>query len=256
MADPLQIFRAMQFSSAIDRKSGLWDYQELPQNPGTLLDNICVELAQLLAMADQPSAQFMKLQNGKTDYVANRLDLLGQAQMIDTKLVSWLEIVPESWCPVPVLTRDVPRSVIDTGFYGNSCDVYPDIIICSTWNEWRVARLMVLELIVRIGDPSSEHKAIKAIQHVVDGICDSVPFSLGDRTEPGYMYEAQVKYPSLPGRPMSFAHQKTAIAYGGWYLFAPFKQTMKVGSYLRKGQHDWLREQLARLAKMYDVTPS
>ena len=246
----------MQFASPIDGMSDMLnDDERAPQNPGTLLDLICVEVANLLAATDRPVGEDL----GHYDYGGKlslgAFDLLTQAQAIDANLASWPGFVPTDWVPVQVPASKVPKTVVCAGFYGQTCDVYPDIMVCSTWNEWRVARLMVLGLIARIDHKASKSQAVITIQELVDGICASVPFSLGDRIEYGGLYEPKVQYPSLPGRPMSEAHQKTAGAYGGWYMFAPFKETLKVGMYLRKGQRDWLYGQLMRLARMYDVTP-
>ena len=247
----------MQFSSPIDGTSDILDDDEgIPQNPGTLLDVMFVEVANLLAYAKTLPASPADVDFDRTDLLLDFADILIQARELDAKLATWPAFVPADWNPIPVSANDVPQSVISAGFYGESCDIYPDIMICSTWNEWRAARLMVLGLITRIGHPKSIHQAIETIQELVDGICASVPFSLGDRTEPGNLYEAKINYPSLPDGPISKAHQKTASAYGGWYLFAPFKETMKIGMYLRAGQRDWLSSQLMRLARMYDVVPA
>lgn len=244
----------MQFSSPVDGTSDILDDDEgVPQNPGTKLDLMCVEVANLLADAKRAK---LNPNNDGDGLSMSAYDLLLKAQALDAKLASWPDFVPANWIPAQVPVEDVPISVVNTGFYGESCDVYLDIMVCNTWNEWRVARLMVLGLIARINHEPSKSQAIIKIQHLVDGICTAVPFSLGDRIEPGNLYEAQVYFPSLPGRPTSKEHQKTATAYGGWYLFAPFKETMNVGMHLRSGQREWLSGQLVRLAKIYDVVPT
>ena len=99
------------------------------------------------------------------------------------------------------------------------------------------------------------NKIITIIQDLVDGFCASVPFNLGDLTEPQSIHQGGVKYPSSPVHPLPERHQVTAMGYGGWCLFAPFKETMKVQSYIREGQIEWLRSQLLRLAKVFEVTP-
>jgi len=247
----------MQFSSPIDGASDILDDEEgVPQNPGTLLDLMFVEVANLLVFAENSFAQSKDAGSAQAELSTSVMDLLIEAEETDAKLASWPAFIPKDWFPIQVSVNDVPKSVVDAGFYGNSCDVYSDIVVCSTWNEWRVARLMVLGLIARISHKESELRAVETIQQLVDEICACIPFSLGDRIEPGNFYEAQIQYPCLPGRPMSKQHQKTATAYGGWYLFAPFKETMKIGIRLRKGQRDWLSGQLLRLAKMYDVVPA
>ena len=248
----------MHFASPIDVTSDLLDDETgVPQNPGTLLDLMCVEVANLLATTNYSPS-------GNTGTETASI-LLTRAQAVDARLATWPQFIPQTWTPTQVSISNVPKTVITTGFYGKICDIYPDIMVCSTWNEWRVARLMILGFIASLNVNNNnedhnnikeaKHRAIATIQELVDGICASIPFSLGDRTELGNLYEARIQYPSLPDRPVSKAHQKTAGAYGGWYMFAPLKETLKVGMHLRKGQHEWLVGQLWRLAKMYGVTP-
>ena len=232
------------------------DDEGAPQNPGTLLDLMCVEVANLLADAKRSSITSPEpwIDEGKRSN--SDFHLLIQAQALDAKLSSWPSFLPRNWLPVQVPAKSIPKSVVETGFYGESCHIYPDVMTCSIWNEWRTARLMVLGLIALSSHRDSRDQAIMSIQELVDGICASVPFSLGDRTEPGNIYGAHINYPRLYDKPMSREHQQTATAYGGWYLFAPFKETMNVKTYLREGQWEWLSGQLLRLAKMYGVTPA
>ena len=183
-------------------------------------------------------------------------ELLTRAKAVDAKLAKWIEMIPVHWIPHSVSADDVPQSVIDAGMYGDKCDIYPDIMICSIFNDWRVVRLKVLGLVARLDSNDSCVPAMRTMQRLVDGISASIPFSLGSRTTLGPLYEMKVEYPSLPGCTASKAHHTTACAYGGWYLFAPLKETMNVARYLRAGQREWLNLQLLRLAAMFDVEPA
>lgn len=257
MADESQLFRAIQFTSPLDETSGLWDdYEEMSYNPATLLDAMLIKVANLLPKADRPSAMITDLDPDEIELCDDGFEIGVQAEAVDAGLATWPKFVPASWIPIQVPADNVQQSALEAGFYGDECDIYPDIVVCSTWNEWRVARLKVLSLVASTGNDESRYQAMQTIQGLVDGICASVPFSLGDRVKPGQLYEAQIVYPTLPGRPMSEAHQRTASAYGGWYLFAPFKEIMKVAMYLREGQQEWVTGQLFRLATIYGVTPS
>lgn len=221
-----------------------------------------VEVADLLADAAHiPSKTIDSIDN--EDKISTKAhELLERAQAIEANLLSWPDVLPLHWYPVQVFKDDIPQQVIDAGVYGDSCDVYPDIMVCTTWNDWRVARLKVLHLIAKLYPISNQiggenaTQVISEIQQLVDGICASIPFCLGSRTEPVPLYEAKVVYPGLKGCLKAKEHQKTATAYGGWYLFVPFKVTMELGEYISEGQRDWLRLQLYRLARMYGVKPT
>ena len=234
----------------------------MPRNPATLLDLMSLEVADLLADAAHMSPKVIDSSDSEDKSTSDTDDMLERARVIDARLASWPETLPLHWYPVQVFKDTIPQEVIDAGIYGDSCEIYPDVMICSIWNDWRVARLKVLRLIARLRLVSAlnggeiDIQIISEIQQLVDGICASIPFCLGSRTEPEPLYEAKVVYPGVKGRVKSKEHQKTASAYGGWYLFSPFKETMQLGPYIGKGQHEWLRLQLFRLARMYDIIPA
>ena len=228
-------------------------------NPATLLDLMCVDVANLLAAARAIPSRVIEVTEEVAksgDIVNEPTDLLLKAKALDEKLLTWSAMIPSSWVPTSIPAYEIPQNVQDAGLYGDSCHIYQDIMICSAWNDWRVARLKVLGLIARLGSNKTNAEAITAIQILVDDICASIPFTLGSRTKPGPLYEMKIDYPALKGKAMPPEHQRTAGAYGGWYLFAPFKETLNVGMYLREGQLVWLRAQLFRLAEMYDVEPA
>ena len=221
-----------------------------------------VEVADLLADAAHIPPKIIDSIDNEDEISIKAHELLERALAIEANLLSWPETLPLHWYPVRVFKDSIPQEVIDAGVYGDSCDVYPDIMVCTTWNDWRVARLKVLCLIAKLHPISNLFggkmgtQVISEIQQLVDRICASIPFCLGSRTEPAPLYEAKVVYPGPKGCLEAKEHQKTAIAYGGWYLFIPFKVTMELGEYISKGQQDWLRLQLSRLARMYDVKPT
>ena len=255
------MFRAIHFSSPVEAASGIWeeDLDDIPHNPATLLDLMSVEVANLLADAGQTHPKVIGPNHDEDQSPDSTDELLEKAQAIDARLVSWPNALPLNWYPIRVFRDTIPQEVINAGMYGDSCDIYPDIMICSTWNDWRVARLKVLSLIAKLrlatdlNHFDTDTQVICEIQHLVDGICASIPFCLGSRSEPAPLYEAKVVYPGPNGRLNSKEHEKTASAYGGWYLFSPFKETMELGPYISQSQQGWLRNQLYRLARIYDI---
>ena len=221
-----------------------------------------VEAASLLADAACTHAKVIDSSGNEDKSSDIAYELLEKAQAIDARLASWPEGLPLHWYPIRVFKDNIPQEVMNAGMYGDSCEIYPDIMICSTWNDWRVARLKVLRLIAKLHLVAAlDHidtgtRVTSEIQQLVDGICASIPFNLGSRSEPAPLYESKVVYPGLKGRLHSDEHHKTASAYGGWYLFSPLKETMELGPYISQGQQDWLRHQLYRLARVYDVKPA
>lgn len=258
------VFRAIHFSSPIDTASRIWEEEidDMPRNPAALLDLMSVDVADLLADAAHEPPKVVDLGDEEDESSISTDELLERAQSIDANLASWPETLPLHWYPVRVFKDIIPQEVIDAGLYKDSCEVYPDVMICSTWNDWRVARLKVLHLIAKLRHINSIHRGeigaqiISEIQQLVDGICASVPFCLGSRTKSTPLYHAEVVYPGLEGRLNSKEHQKAASAYGGWYLFSPFKETMQMVPYISEDQREWLLLQLWRLAKLSAVVPT
>lgn len=238
------------------------DLDDMPRNPATLLDLMSVEAANLLADAAHTPPNIIDLSDEDEESSNGTNELLKRAEAIDAVLASWPEALPLHWFPVRVFKDTIPQEVIDAGIYENSCEIYPDIMICSIWNDWRVARLKVLHLIARLRHVSGLDsndigpQFIKDIQQLVDGICASVPFCFGSRTDPTPLYQAEVVYPGLEGRLDSKEHGKTASAYGGWYLFSPLRMVMDMKAYISKNQQGWVSLQLWRLAKFSGVVPA
>ena len=219
----------------------------MPHNPATTLDLMSVEVANIL----NQEASISSLESeDKADLLE---DLLERAKLVDERLAHWMAVVPLYWFPTSTSAKDIPQSVRDAGIYGDACDIYPDIMIAITWNDWRWTRMRILALLARYGD---EKSTLTTIQSLADDVCASIPFVLGDRTEFMPMYATKNTYPSAEGRPLPKAHRQNAAAFGGWYMLTPLRETVQMAKYLRKGQVEWILGQMKRLAKIYEATDS
>lgn len=250
------VSRAIQTSSPIDTTTEVWqDSERAIYTPASLLDLLTVDVANLLALAHSDATSVPRV--GEEDKTELRdYGLVQRAKDIDAKLALWPSLTPTNWTAIPVSSEHIPDSVVKAGFYGETCEIYKDVIICSTWNDWRIARLKVLPLIARSTSGSECANVIATIQELADSICTSIPFCLGSRTTPAPMHTLDVSYPTLPNQETPRLHYRTAAAYGGWYLFAPMQQVVAVQRYLREGQAIWTRQQLRRLANIYDIKPA
>lgn len=221
-----------------------------------------VEVANLLADASYTPSRIFEVNNEDKESSNGTNKLLERAEAVDAVLASWPDTLPSHWFPVRIFKDTIPQEVIDAGVYKGNSDIYPDIIICSTWNDWRVARLKVLRLIATLRPVNSLDigeigpQVIKDMQQLVDGICASIPFCFGSRTDLTPLYQTDVIYPGLEGRLDSKEHIKTAAAYGGWYLFSPLKMALDLKPYISNKQHQWLLLQLFRLARFSGVKPT
>ncbi|KAL9131458.1 MAG: hypothetical protein Q9217_000606 [Psora testacea] len=248
-------YRAIESASPIDVTMEVWhEPDNFTHTPASLLDLLTAGAANILARARRFPNEVRRT-DGIDKVKTEDSWILSTAKAADAELAMWQDVIPPNWTPIPVSRDHVPNEVIEAGLYGQTCDVYQDIITCSTWNDWRTARLKVLGLIARCTISEERANAINTIQELVDAICASIPFCLGSRTTPASLHAADIIYPTIPGQKTCKLHYLTAAARGGWYLFAPMKQVMAVGLYLRQGQMMWMDSQLQRLATIYDIIP-
>ncbi|KAJ3497835.1 hypothetical protein NLG97_g1592 [Lecanicillium saksenae] len=103
---------------------------------------------------------------------------------IDTMFEDWRQTLPVSWTyksyrhlhPEPRQERQ----------YTSQYDVYPDLYIASTWNNYRSVRILIHESIIaaimKRGAQTQDTVALKrsflVLRAMADGICHSVPYHL------------------------------------------------------------------------------
>ena len=236
----------MHTATPIDTSSVVWeDPLDMPQNPATVLNLISVEVANVLAL--EKSILSEENSNATVETLSNVVEV---AKTADARLATWPNFVPAGWLPKRVPMATVPESVTRAGVYGDGFDIYPDVLVCCTWNFWRSARLRLLALITRY---EFNEEAIASIQELADGVCGTVPFILGDRTAPTAMFAADVAYPSMEGQAVPPGHHQLAAGFGGWYITTPIHRVLILGMYLREGQEAWLQRQGQRLGRIYDI---
>lgn len=214
-----------------------------------------MEIANLQAMMPSKALMNPKLQTQKLQHI------IDQAIMIERSLASWYSSLPLAWYPVRVSTNEsFPESIITAGVYKQLCDVYPSISIAGTFNKYRFS-LLRLKLVI-LNCLSQQPKTLTTlrkqadlmnnIQILADDVCASVPFHLGDRTEPGWLGDKSVHYPCVPGQELPEGQHQMAQGMGGWQLLEPLKGLLIIGVKLRTGQREWIGGQMMRIANIYN----
>ena len=186
-------------------------FDDSAQIPGVRLDSINLDLAHLRSSA----SHLLRLSELDVFSHASQTEhLVATAINIDRRLNAWRESVPKSWTPTRVFgSQYIPPSVQKAGLYQQYCDVYPGLFHVTLWNKYRQSLIEVTRIIVKCLDkiPSSFNLAQQEacrnnIQRLVDDTCASIPFFLGDRTQPGNPGDPLIKYPQAPGRPLVKDH--------------------------------------------------
>jgi hypothetical protein len=109
-------------------------------------------------------------------------------------LNNWQEIVPAHWIPIRVSgEKFISPSIRAAGLYQDYCDHYVNLFLLGLWNKVRMSQIETKNIIVSClselpsssSDPVYLSSAQSGIQTLIDDICASIPYYLGDRTEPG-----------------------------------------------------------------------
>ncbi|KAK1764545.1 hypothetical protein QBC33DRAFT_188415 [Phialemonium atrogriseum] len=169
-----------------------WD-DSMPANPSAVLDLIGLSIADLQK----------RLSTFMCGLAKNNLDGLAlatwwqDASSVDAQLLDWVQLVPASWQPYA-------KPEEDTFAYFGFCDIYPTVQIATIWNVWRVCRLMVLRMelcLLAKAPPEALQQTISIAtkeysfpdpnrgRELVDSICRSMPFYLGNRQNHGGMHD-------------------------------------------------------------------
>ncbi|KAF5695194.1 transcriptional regulatory moc3 [Fusarium denticulatum] len=186
----------------------------LPGTPSSSLDMIGVSVADLQhAFRDISQSTLLSSPVAK---------LRQQICNLDTQLRTWLKRIPASWYPRRVKSGfDLDPSVPS---YRGACDIYPSIQVANIWNAWRIYCLILEGIKDQLTKPSTrsavQHFNAKnsvsdyamlwtsnerRIQELVDSICLSIPFYLGNCNYPTDILStgsSDIIYPSYHDLPV------------------------------------------------------
>ncbi|KAJ3547840.1 hypothetical protein NM208_g1309 [Fusarium decemcellulare] len=252
-----------------------------PVNPSCLLDHIGIAVADLQHTFHESWAT-------KKDVDSSGLsDLLDQIRTVDGQLRMWLEVVPQHWYPKRMQSgRDIDLS-IET--YKGSCDVYPSIQIANIWNGWRIYCLILQQIKLRLASdvPSPSPKQTSNLHHIsqsvrithevqelVDSICHSIAFYLGNCTSPPTLSDMEnpkfifPSYHDLDPTDEDFLryrvgdhyvsrvdHSRHVLLQGHLHCMSllsqflglfPEQDTLVAAQTLRQGQMQWIADQFMR----------
>lgn len=197
----------------------------------------------------------------------------------------WLAGIPDHWQPQTWRPAEVIKEWY-IPMYQGTCHIYPSIQVASIFNTYRGYQLIVNKILSimqkhdwlenRLGPQAPA----ETIQSVVDSMCYSIPFYLGNRDEPHYITDLDQPKPhfvypayyNMQSPPIArkhilpeHIHIKHATAYGAWHSMYPLSLLMgifgKHAGYdcdcltrtIRPSQLDWIASQLFRMMKMYTL---
>lgn len=244
-------------------------YHKEPLNPSSLLDIIGVDVANV-------QHEFFNMRMSSSTTEDKLADLFAKAAIVDTRLKTWVSGVPVYWQPEEF--DHVPHCSPPIMTYSQTFDVYRSVQIASIWNIWRIYRVMMLKVLLECLELSAgnlefsdnTHSFIQeSIQKMVDFICRSVPFFLGNRSHMATLHDFTDSNIFLPGHHhlgtrnelidskflVHDEHFKHVISQGPWHILIPLGQLISIFSQnhgssfaqlLEVERREWIREQLMR----------
>lgn len=230
---------------------------KMPTNIFTRLNDLTLDLTNILARRQS---------SGTTD-IETWQDLL----QLDAKYLDWYTTLPAACLPQMLRGKEIPPTVRVAGLYRDTCSVYQDLQVANILNVWRYRRIMLLHklkncsLLCTAGTDQPVFQSLlqtdATIQWLADGICESVPFFLGDYTDVlPPIYSSGLTFPTkitdhgtIPHDPL--AHARHATGAGGWLVLTPLvnlcyytrRSIESCPISLREGQLAWIQSQLRRL---------
>ncbi|KAK3294207.1 uncharacterized protein B0H64DRAFT_361522 [Chaetomium fimeti] len=247
-----------------------WD-DSMPATPSAVLDLIGLSIADLQT----------RLSTLMCGLAKNNLDGLAlatwwqDASSVDAQLLDWVQLVPASWQPYA-------KPEEDTFAYLGFCDIYPTVQIATIWNVWRVCRLMVLRMelcLLAKAPPEALQQTISIAtkecsfpdpnrgRELVDSICRSMPFYLGNRQNHGGMHDLAARRSESPAtttktwtKPL-LDYKRHILVQGPSHALLHLNSLIKVLSKeggelicrgLRGDQVVWIREQFLRVCELTD----
>lgn len=259
---------------------------DVPDNPSAALDVIGVSVAEIQSKYLRAMSHGLPMQ----PCILERWKV--EVQNVDARLLAWSMSVPEHWRPSPLLSgRDFDCSIPS---FRSTCDIYPSCQIASIWNLWRSYRIIVSKImlsffcgvtspeqIVSTGETMLELDIERigcqeTMQEMIDSICNSIPFHLGNRTTRSSLADFTDPCVLLPvdftpkdsallddyygNTGMSPAdYRRHIVAQGPWRAMHPLSSLLKLFSedsdgmitrLLRPGQREWICEQFSRVTTL------
>lgn len=117
--------------------------------------------------------------------------LMNEAIALDQAFANWQETRSRDFRPWTVSSVSQPQaeSKLEVGYWPGRVDMYFDLYVAGVWNTARMARVLLLDLILKLSNALNDnhnysHEHQDALRgnalHLVEDIISSMPFSLAE----------------------------------------------------------------------------
>jgi hypothetical protein len=187
--------------------------------------------------------------------------LLAAVLKVDQQLMNWECTIPKTWYPKQAV--DLSTTNLNTfQAYGKTMDIYESVWVANTYNSFRMLRIL---LQVLAHDIVRSHPRIISVlpygplaysstaQRLIDEICASVPYFMGNRTPD--IHPAAIVFPAAEDFMPSLAYRQFALRAGAWFLRAPLNMCATY-ELLHIRQRTWIESQIKRLDGFHNLRGS
>jgi hypothetical protein len=256
-----------------------WDgVENKVSNPSLELDKLGVRVANAQAHSIQLD-QGSPCESLRT-HLLRSTTLYQKALNLERELIAWSQALPKHWRP-----RKIRPANKEIQTYMGTCEIYSSVHRASIWNTWRCYRLIVIKIILAYSHTQNQLAQMESggylhsiensdflceVQAIVDSICNSVPFHMGNRVGqsnivdmsntnlafPGY-HELDSESPEYCISMPRDEHIRHVLAQGAWHICGHLSLLVGLlsgesgrllASALRPRQVTWIQRQLFRAA--------
>ncbi|RGP78895.1 transcription factor [Fusarium longipes] len=168
----------------------------LPRIPSYMLDVIGISVSRLQSLVKDSASS-------KEEIALSALkELPSTICDVEAQLQTWLDTVPEIWHRQNIQAPGYVSSSVMA--YDGSVDIYPSIQIVNIWNVWRIYCLIVEQVKTKLfsnlttQNTSTSTKESRRIRDLLEDICRSMPFYLGNCSRPVSFTDMQDQQLSFP----------------------------------------------------------
>ena len=229
----------------------LGDLSEIPEIPGNPIE-------QLMSMAREVNRLQLRINllkqatsRDQKSLLTGIQEILKLARDVDSRLHRWSVCLDSHW---HYSLMDADEVIIEPNRYSEQIHIYPNLRIARVWNGWRTIRINLqiarndllnwASASLNIDLPQERRHCHGIAQVVVDEVCNSVHYSLGNRTrlDPDPIAEFPPNDPDDP-------YEMQTFNWGWFHLLMPLRTCARAPALLPK-QRQWIHHSLIRISKI------
>ncbi|KAJ4301483.1 hypothetical protein N0V90_003575 [Kalmusia sp. IMI 367209] len=259
----------------------------MPLNPAIKLSCIGISVANIQYRFELILKEHLNCPIGECSHSADIAQLYKEIIEFEIASSEWAQSIPKYWKP-HIWEPKAKYSGAPIPMYQETCEIYPSVQIASVSNTWRGYQLIICKILAIMHthawvEPHTSAQIRfspeKVIQSLVDSMCYSIPFYLGNRQgihyisdltnpKPHHFYPA---YHNMRDPPIAKehilhedVHMKHVVAYGAWHSMYPLTMLVTIftnhsgdcdciARIPRPGQVAWIGSQLLRTMKLFGL---